>query len=274
MNNEWKMVPVEPTKEQTLAVCMHPDLARSLYRAMVLAAPMPPDGDVEGIMISLKDHKIGQAALLEHIESLKADRTCLTAERDGLRNRLESARARFSRWNGRLIESLRDERAENERLSDFGAGMQELNDHLQSELTKALEELRLEKLVGAAMQHQAEDVRAVGDEPVAFHMGEAMAIEKLLKVEQVSRHVRNEDLGPMGATIVTEYTTKVGLRLVTEHSNGGCSAYLHPIRPVVLPERFDIPHSQEYESADYHAAAVHEADTWNACLDAVEALNK
>jgi hypothetical protein len=48
MSNEWKMVPVEPMKEQTLAVCMHPDLARSLYRSMVLAAPLPPAGDVIG----------------------------------------------------------------------------------------------------------------------------------------------------------------------------------------------------------------------------------
>lgn len=45
MNSQWKMVPVEPTKEQTLAVCMHPDLARSLYRSMVLAAPVPPAGE-------------------------------------------------------------------------------------------------------------------------------------------------------------------------------------------------------------------------------------
>ncbi|NWB96669.1 hypothetical protein HX882_12265 [Pseudomonas gingeri] len=39
----WKLVPVEPTKEQKLAVCMHPDLAAALYRSMVAAAPAPAD---------------------------------------------------------------------------------------------------------------------------------------------------------------------------------------------------------------------------------------
>jgi len=39
---EWKFVPVEPTSEQRLAVCMHPDLAAALYRSMIKAAPVPP----------------------------------------------------------------------------------------------------------------------------------------------------------------------------------------------------------------------------------------
>jgi len=122
----------------------------------------------------------------------------------------------------------------------------------------------------------AEDVRAVVEEPVAFHMGDAMALEKLLKVEQVSRHVRNEELGPMGATIVTEYTTKLGLRLVTEYSNGGCSAYLasaislksklglalDALRKVVACDD-----NREY-NLDSCIAEV------QSCLDAVEELNK
>ncbi|BCS45059.1 hypothetical protein AAY86_04850 [Pseudomonas amygdali pv. tabaci str. ATCC 11528] len=42
---------------------------------------------------------------------------------------------------------------------------------------------------------------------------------------------------------------------------------------VVLPERLDLPHRDEFESADQHAAAVGEAKTWNACLDEVAKLN-
>lgn len=38
----WKPVPVRATREQVNAVCMHPDLARTLYRSMVEAAPAPP----------------------------------------------------------------------------------------------------------------------------------------------------------------------------------------------------------------------------------------
>ncbi|RMR34498.1 hypothetical protein ALP87_02032 [Pseudomonas syringae pv. coriandricola] len=42
---------------------------------------------------------------------------------------------------------------------------------------------------------------------------------------------------------------------------------------VVLPERLDLPHRDEFESADQHAAALGEAKTWNACLDEVAKLN-
>lgn len=42
---------------------------------------------------------------------------------------------------------------------------------------------------------------------------------------------------------------------------------------VVLPERLDIPHRGEFESANQHAAAVGEAKSYNACLDEVSKLN-
>uniref|UniRef100_A0AAU6W4B4 Uncharacterized protein n=2 Tax=unclassified bacterial viruses TaxID=12333 RepID=A0AAU6W4B4_9VIRU len=42
---------------------------------------------------------------------------------------------------------------------------------------------------------------------------------------------------------------------------------------VVLPERLDLPHREEFESADQHAVAVGEAKNWNACLDEVAKLN-
>ena len=42
---------------------------------------------------------------------------------------------------------------------------------------------------------------------------------------------------------------------------------------VTLRERLDIPHRDEFESADQHAAAVGEANAYNACLDEVAKLN-
>ena len=41
---------------------------------------------------------------------------------------------------------------------------------------------------------------------------------------------------------------------------------------VVLPERYDMPHREEFESADQYAAATGEAKKWNACLDEVVRL--
>lgn len=42
---------------------------------------------------------------------------------------------------------------------------------------------------------------------------------------------------------------------------------------MVLPERLDLPHRDEFESADQYAAAVGETKKWNACLDEVASLN-
>lgn len=44
MNDEWKLVPVEPTKEmcRTGLAERHDDLAKSIYKAMLGAAPQPP----------------------------------------------------------------------------------------------------------------------------------------------------------------------------------------------------------------------------------------
>lgn len=50
-------------------------------------------------------------------------------------------------------------------------------------------------------------------------------------------------------------------------------AKLNGASKVVLPERLDLPHRDEFESADQHAAAVGETKTWNACLDEVAKLN-
>lgn len=42
---------------------------------------------------------------------------------------------------------------------------------------------------------------------------------------------------------------------------------------VALPERLDLPHRDEFESADQYAAAIGEAKKWNACLDELKLLN-
>lgn len=58
--------------------------------------------------------------------------------------------------------------------------------------------------------------------------------------------------------------------------DGSAELYRHAqtaTAKVVLPERLDLPHRDEFESADQHAAAVGEAKTWNACLDEVAKLN-
>lgn len=49
--------------------------------------------------------------------------------------------------------------------------------------------------------------------------------------------------------------------------------YAAPVRAVRLPERHDLPHRDEFESADQHAAAVEQAAIWNACRDEVARLN-
>ncbi|XAZ48377.1 hypothetical protein AAHB44_17935 [Pseudomonas simiae] len=42
---------------------------------------------------------------------------------------------------------------------------------------------------------------------------------------------------------------------------------------VVMPVRLDLPHRDEFESADQYAAAIGEAKIWNACLDELKRLN-
>ena len=42
---------------------------------------------------------------------------------------------------------------------------------------------------------------------------------------------------------------------------------------VVMPERLDLPHRDEFESADQYAGAIGEAKKWNACLDELKHLN-
>jgi len=79
----------------------------------------------------------------------------------------------------------------------------------------------------------AEDVRTVVEEPVAWRCGETVWTYKA----DAFRHALqfNLEVEPL---------------------------YRHPQRPVVLPERKEIPVEYAYRKG------------WNACLDAVEELNK
>jgi hypothetical protein len=124
--------------------------------------PVPPAGDVEVLMVSLKDHKLGQAALLEHIESLKADRTRLTAERDGLLAEVEQEKQRHRTHAAQLLIQR--------------GQLREQRDTLQSELTKARELVR----VFSAEESTIEQVQAAMTEsdalfttPIAHNVDES-----------------------------------------------------------------------------------------------------
>lgn len=56
------------------------------------------------------------------------------------------------------------------------------------------------------------------------------------------------------------------------HGNDMPAAQPAPVA-VVLPERLDLPHRDEFESADQYATAIGEAKNWNACLDEMKRLN-
>ncbi|QKH33853.1 hypothetical protein FOC84_02430 [Achromobacter pestifer] len=67
----------------------------------------------------------------------------------------------------------------------------------------------------------------VAGEAVAFHMGDAGDIQRLLATHQIGRRVDHPELGVMGAVEVTTWATKIGLALEVHNSNGGMSANLY-----------------------------------------------
>ncbi|WP_317002385.1 hypothetical protein RYH72_003059 [Pseudomonas syringae pv. actinidiae] len=90
-------------------------------------------------------------------------------------------------------------------------------------------------------------------EPVAYW---ADAYGNTIQADHKSHNLR---VGGTPAMVVERYITPLYAQPATAK--------------VVLPERLDLPHRDEFESADQHAAAVGEAKTWNACLDEVAKLN-
>lgn len=77
---------------------------------------------------------------------------------------------------------------------------------------------------------------AADSEPVALHMGEAINVFNALKIEQLSEHVNNARLGPMGAINVQVWTSKAGGRLEFISANGGCTLNIFPHPAPVVPD--------------------------------------
>ena len=77
-------------------------------------------------------------------------------------------------------------------------------------------------------------------EPVALHMGEAINVFNALKSEQLSEHVNNAGLGPMGASNVQVWTSKAGGRLEFISANGGCTLNIFPQPAPVVPEEMTL----------------------------------
>ncbi|WP_130905350.1 hypothetical protein [Pseudomonas sp. Sample_22] len=113
MNTQWKLVPVEPTSEQRLAVCMHPDLAAALYRSMIKAAPEPAGAQPEVVAVIDEEgehfketvvvHRPGIDALPVGTELVdRAHVTRLTAERNALQQLLNAADQRVDELTAEL----------------------------------------------------------------------------------------------------------------------------------------------------------------------------
>ncbi|HIC8751214.1 TPA: DUF551 domain-containing protein [Klebsiella pneumoniae] len=76
---------------------------------------------------------------------------------------------------------------------------------------------------------------AMDSEPVALHMSEAINVFNALKIEQLSEHMNNARLGPMGASNVQVWTSKAGGRLEFISANGGCTLNIFPHPAPVVP---------------------------------------
>lgn len=90
----WKLVPVRATREQVNAVFMHPDLARTLYRSMVEAAPAAP--------VAVHDDSEAQQCLfvLREIASMDAD----DIDGDNIDLRFEDAEGRDTGCDASIVE--------------------------------------------------------------------------------------------------------------------------------------------------------------------------
>ncbi len=77
---------------------------------------------------------------------------------------------------------------------------------------------------------------AMDSEPMAIHMGEAINVFKAIKGEQLSERVTNADTGPMGASNVQVWTSKIGCILEFISANGGCTLNIFPQPTPVVPQ--------------------------------------
>lgn len=94
----------------------------------------------------------------------------------------------------------------------------------------------------------------------ALYRRPAAQAVKLPDVDQLAQIIRQVDGNhSLGAGALAEK--------IFELLNAGAA------KAVKLPERHNLPHREEFESADQYAASVEQTNTWNACLDEVAKLN-
>lgn len=166
MNNQWKMVPVEPTPEMYAAASTdswEQGLLGAGYKAMLTAAPVPPAGDVEvlgyvsfvgkdHVRVTLDCHAPTlntQVVNRVYATQLEADCQALQSERDGLLAKLETMRRK------------------NNELNDTEA-------RLQSELTKARELLTdVKEFLAYPDANLMDEVNAFLSTPIAHNVDES-----------------------------------------------------------------------------------------------------
>jgi hypothetical protein len=166
MNNQWKMVPVEPTEEMLKAFSCNMDgldelSARNEWRDVLSAAPVPPAGDVEcAICLSLGDQCLTceesefKDWAEKHFASPDYSQTSTGVYiKDWMRHSFEAWQAR-SKVVTRLTAELVTQRNHfREQLHDAKNA-----DALQSELTKARELLAQEEDENTVLRGALKDV--------------------------------------------------------------------------------------------------------------------
>lgn len=76
-------------------------------------------------------------------------------------------------------------------------------------------------------------------------------------------------------SVIAQEMDRLGYGLHESHAQSiwlKIQAEQHQGDPVALPAQHDLPHRDEFESADQYAAALGEAKIWNACLDEIAKL--
>lgn len=97
---------------------------------------------------------------------------------------------------------------------------------------------------------------------VTIHQGEAISVFKALKGELVSQHVKNTELGAIGATNVQVWTSIIGGTLHYETSNGGCSLIIKPCRAAMLQAGNDSTNGKPLTSGYIAANSPVTPDGW------------
>lgn len=99
--------------------------------------------------------------------------------------------------------------------------------------TDEFNELRNKVFYALRDAHNDEPVSNRDELPVVvLHTGQAMSVFEALKKELLSEHVRNAELGVMGAVNVQVWTSIIGgIFLQYETSNGGCILRVMPAAP-------------------------------------------